>query len=343
MHVLLTIPKRWWAILLSTLLMQAAFGQTDISGKITDAQEGSPLPGARVVVVGASIGTYTDAEGSFFLTVPSEGAVLAISYLGYAEVEEAVAGRTVINVSLETDYNSLEEVVVTGYGSKKKLDVIGAISSVSSEDFEAQPITRVSDALQGRAAGVQVNSTDGSPGNNARIRIRGTNSITGSGAPLIVVDGVIGAGLGSLNPSDIESMQVLKDASATAQYGSRGANGVILITTKRGASVQPTVSFDAFWGLQSLPRKVPVVNGGTYARLINEQVAVGGGAPIFGDDALAVLDSSGGTDWQDEIYRGGTNALQQNYSVSFSGRKEGLSYYVSGNYVDHEGILINNF
>ncbi len=343
MHVIRTNLNRWWIMSFLTLWTHMVLGQVDITGTITDAQQGTPLAGAKVLVIDSYLGTYTDENGAFSLTVPDLEGVLEISYLGYATLEEPISGRTNVPIRLEVSYNSLEEVVVTGYGAKKKLDVIGSIASVSSEDFKAQPITRVSDALQGRAAGVQINSTDGSPGNNARIRIRGTNSITGSGSPLIVLDGVIGASLGSINPGDIESMQVLKDASATAQYGSRGANGVILITTKRGASSQPTVSLDAFWGLQYLPRKIDVVDGGTYARLVNEQLAVGGSTPLFNDAALAVLDSSGGTDWQDEIYRTGTEALQQNYTFSFSGKKNDLSYFISGNYVDHEGILINNF
>ncbi|MEM7654852.1 MAG: SusC/RagA family TonB-linked outer membrane protein, partial [Bacteroidota bacterium] len=327
------------------LLGSAVFGQVAIKGMVKNAEDGTALTGARVIVLGQNIGVFADDNGAFSLTVPSVNAKLEVSYFGFASQSISLDGQTDLTIELKPDFSSLDEVVVVGYGTKKKVDITGSISPITSDDFEAQPLTRVSDALQGRAAGVQVNSTDGSPGNNARIRIRGTNSITGPGGPLVVVDGVIwdvGANLGSINPSDIQAIQVLKDASSTALYGSRGANGVILVTTKSGKRGKPQVNFDAFWGLQSLPRKIDVVNGGEYARLINEQLAVGGGAPAFDETALAALDSSGGTDWQDEIYRRGTDALQQNYALSISGKKDGLSYFISGNRVSHEGILINN-
>ncbi|MEM6767718.1 MAG: SusC/RagA family TonB-linked outer membrane protein, partial [Bacteroidota bacterium] len=342
---LLSTFKRW-VFLLALFLPTLAFSQIKISGKVTNAKEGEPISGATVRLLGGTTGAFTDNEGSFTLEVPSKESILQVSYFGFSPQEVTVGDKVSFSFSLEEDFASLDEVVVVGYGSKKKVDITGAISSISDKDFKAQPLTRVSDALQGRAAGVQVNSTDGNPGNNARIRIRGTNSITGPGGPLVVVDGVIwdvGAGLGSINPADIQSLQVLKDASATALYGSRGANGVILVTTKAGGSAQPKVSFDAFWGLQYLPNKIDVVDGGTYARLVNEQLAVGGGAPVFGSDRIAELDASGGTDWQDEIYREGTDALQQNYAVSFSGKTGKLGYYISANYVDQEGILLNNF
>ncbi|MEM6345923.1 MAG: TonB-dependent receptor [Bacteroidota bacterium] len=338
-----TLLRRCWAILFPILAFQTATGQLEISGTITNAEEGNPIAGASITVLGEAIGAFSDEQGKFALSVASEESEIIISYFGFAKQQIKIGAQRVFNINLEPDYSSLEEVVVVGYGAKKKVDITGSISSVSQDDFEAQPITRVSDILQGRTAGVQINNTNGSPGNNARIRIRGTNSITGSGNPLIVLDGVIGASLGAINPADIQSMQVLKDASATALYGSRGANGVILVTTKSGQNGKTNVNFDAFWGLQSLPKKINIVDAATYAGLINEQLAVGGAAPVFDEETIAELEASGGTDWQDEIYRSGSEALLQNYSVSFSGKKDGLGFFISGNLVDNQGILINNY
>ncbi|WNJ19108.1 TonB-dependent receptor [Pontibacter sp. G13] len=343
MSATLKLPKFIWAFILPFLVVQSVFGQIQVNGTVTDSEEGTPLTGATVLLVGGTTGAFTDDQGNFTLEVPAQSSELEISYIGYATQRITVGNQTSIKIQLAADYSSLDEVVVVGYGTKKKVDITGSISSVSQDDFEAQPITRVSDILQGRTAGVQINNTNGSPGNNAKIRIRGTNSITGSGNPLIVLDGVIGASLGAINPADIQTIQVLKDASATALYGSRGANGVVLVTTKQGTQNKTSVNFDAFWGMQSLPKKIDVVDGATYATLVNEQLALDGSAPAFSEADIQMLADSGGTDWQDEIYRSPSEALQQNYSVSFSGKKDGLGYFISGNIVNNEGMLVNNY
>ncbi|MEM6769821.1 MAG: TonB-dependent receptor plug domain-containing protein, partial [Bacteroidota bacterium] len=211
--------------LLTTALLLASpillLAQITVTGTILDADNGEPLIGASVLLRGTSTGTVADLDGSFSITVPDESAVLVFSYTGFQGQEVTVGGQRSFDIKLAAG-ESLQEVIVVGYGSKKKMDVVGAISSLTPKDFEKQPVTQVTDVLQGRTAGVQVVNSSGSPGNNAKIRIRGTNSLTGSSNPLIVVDGVIGASLGALNPGDIQSMQVLKDASATAMYGSRG-------------------------------------------------------------------------------------------------------------------------
>ena len=238
---------------------------------------------------------------------------------------------------MEADVTSLDEVVVVGYGTQKKSDITGAISSISSEDFEAQPVQFTRQALQGRTAGVQVSSTSGAPGNTGVIKIRGVNSITNSGAPLVVIDGVLGAGLPSIHPSDIESIEVLKDASATALYGSRGANGVILITTKR-ATEQTVVTATTNFSFQSLQKKLDLLNGAQFAEVQNTAL----GMDVFSPAEISALQASGGTDWQDEIYRSGADALIQNYHLSASGKEGRIGYYLAGNIIGNEGILENS-
>lgn len=320
------------------MLPALGFSQIKVTGTVTDTDGGTPLIGVNVLIESTSIGTITDLDGAFSIDVPEKGDVLSFSYTGYATQTVTVGDQTTINIVLESESELLGEVIVVGYGSKRKEDLTGAIASLNSKDFEAQPMTRIEDALQGRTTGVQINNTNGSPGNNARIRIRGTNSITGGGNPLIVLDGIIGASLGAIAPEDIQNIQVLKDASATALYGSRGANGVLLITTKKGQSSGFQANLSTFWGFQELPRKVDIVDGATYARLVNAD----NGASIFSDEAIAELEQTGGTDWQDEIYRSGADALRQNYTLSFSGQKDNVNFYISGNVADNDGILLNN-
>jgi len=328
-------------LLLFSVLTITAYAQTTVTGTLTDAGDQTPLIGATILIKGTSGGTVTDFDGNYSVTVPGPDAVLVVSYTGYQGLEIPVEGRSQIDLTLSAG-QSLEEIIVVGYGTKKKSDLVGAISSLSREDFEKQPVTRVSDALQGRTAGVQISNTNGSPGNNAKIRIRGTNSITGNSDPLIVVDGIInGASLGSLNPGDIENIQVLKDASATAIYGSRGANGVILVTTRRGEG-EARINFASFFGFQSLPKKIDIVDPATYAGLVNEQLVTAGSPVAFSAADISALNNGGGTDWQDEIYRGGAEALNQNYTISASGEENGISFFVSGNVVQNEGILLNN-
>lgn len=334
--------KKLGALILLLGLTNCMYAQITVSGVITDIGDNSPLIGANVIVEGTTTGVATDIDGKYSISVPDGNAVLVISYLGYTTKNVPVNGQTTLNISLSEGID-FEEVVVVGYGgAKKKSDLTGSIASLSSEDFKAQPMTRVENALQGRTAGVQVSNTNGSPGNNAKIRIRGTNSITGSGSPLIVLDGIIGASLGAIDPNDIASMEVLKDASATALYGSRGSNGVILVTTKKGRKEGTQIGLSTFIGFQSLPKKIDIVNGADYARLINEQLAVGGSAPAFDEAAIAELETSGGTDWQDAIYRSGSEALTQNYTLSASGKKDKVGFYISGNSVNNDGILLNN-
>ncbi|MGB5436527.1 MAG: TonB-dependent receptor plug domain-containing protein, partial [Maribacter sp.] len=219
-------------ILFALMGFQHLHAQNTVTGTITDEND-QPVPGANIVVQGTTNGTQTDFDGNFTIEVTPED-VLVISYLGYITQNITIGNQTIIDVKLQTDQQQLDEVVVIGYGTSKKSDVTGAVTQVTAKSFENQPLTRVEDALQGRAAGVTV-AGSGQPGDGMKVRIRGVNSITGDNDPLVVVDGVFGGDLRTLNPNDIQSIEVLKDASALAIYGSRGSNGVILVTTKKGS------------------------------------------------------------------------------------------------------------
>jgi TonB-dependent starch-binding outer membrane protein SusC len=316
-----------------------------IAGTVTD-EKGEGLPGVSVVVKGTQRGTATTANGAYSINVASESDILVFSFVGYLSKEVAVGDRKKIDVSLTTDTKALEEVMVVGYGTQKKSDLTGSVSSVKGSDLTRLPTQRVDQALQGRAAGVMVQNTDGAPGGNATIRVRGGNSITGGNNALVVVDGIQGINISTINPNDIESLEVLKDASATAIYGARGANGVILITTKRGASGKAVFNYGFSMGVQNLSHKLDLMNAGDYARKSNAWAATQNGtasAPIqpvipFTTEQIAKLDASGGTDWQNELYRSGK---MQNHQLSVSGGSESARYFVSAGYMNQQGIVLN--
>jgi TonB-dependent SusC/RagA subfamily outer membrane receptor len=238
----------------------------------------------------------------------------------------------------------LKDVVVVGYGTQRKSDITGAISSIKGSDLTQLSTQRVDQALQGRAAGVMVLNTDGAPGGNTTIRVRGSNSINGGNNALIVIDGLQGGNLNSLNPNDIESIEVLKDASATAIYGAQGANGVVLITTKLGKKGKPVISYNYSYGVSKLRKKLDVMNAADFAKTINAAVLTqnGSGAtpvPIFSEAEIQNYEKNGGTDWQDVIYR---TAPIQNHELSISGGTDNMKYLVSGGYLNQQGILINS-
>ena len=316
--------------------------QRAISGKITDAND-EPIAGANVTVKGTIVGTTTDTDGKYKLTVPSGANTLVVSFIGYLTQEVIIGNQSVINVVLESDIQALSEIVVVGYGQQRKSDITGAISSVKGRELVQLPMQRVDQALQGRAAGVLVLNTAGAPGANTTIRVRGMNSINGGNNALIVVDGLQGANLNALNPNDIESIEILKDASATAIYGSRGANGVILITTKSGKKGKPTIDYSFSYGSQTIRHKLELMGAADYAITRNANRATdnasGVPVPIFTDTQIAELRSGGGTDWQDVIYR---TAPISNHQLTISGATENMKYLVSGGYLDQQGILINS-
>ncbi|MDD4690565.1 MAG: TonB-dependent receptor plug domain-containing protein, partial [Eubacteriales bacterium] len=230
-----------------------------VTGTVKDAT-GYYIPGASVLLQGTTIGTVTNAQGEFILQNVPENAILHVSFLGYEPQNISVAGQTSIHVVLIEDTQSLEELVVIGYGTTKRANTVGSISKITAKDMVERPIARIENALQGQMAGVSVRSTSGKPGADIEIRVRGAASITGESRPLYVVDGVPLESLQGINPNDIESIDVLKDAASAAIYGSRGSNGVVLITTKRGKSGTPTISLNAYYGVGSLERKVDVLS-----------------------------------------------------------------------------------
>ncbi|TLV03360.1 SusC/RagA family TonB-linked outer membrane protein [Dyadobacter luticola] len=327
---------RYLFVLALLLCFGLARGQSKITGKVVDAKDNSGIPGVNIIIKGTSTGTVTDTDGNYSLNVPDNNAVIVFSFTGYTSQEVTVSGKSVIDINLEPSSKLLSEVVVVGYGTRKKSDLTGSVSQVGTKDFKDQPVTRLEEALQGRASGVLVSKSSGTPGGDIKVRIRGVNSITGNNQPLVVVDGIIGFTMSSVNPNDIESMEVLKDASATAIYGSRGSNGVILITTKKGTD-KPRVDLDVFTGISTVPKYIPILGAADFARIENSRRARTGGSPVFTDSDIAALQASGGTDYQRALFRTGkTNNIQ----VSTSGKSGKVTYYVSGNYMKQDGIVI---
>ena len=309
----------------------------------TDANEA--LPGVNVLEKGTTNGTVTDVDGKFSINV-SANSVLVFSFIGMRNQEITVGERTQLDVTLQTDITQLGEVVVVGYGTQKKSDLTGAVSSVPIGEIRNVPVTRADQMLQGRVSGVQITQTNAEPGGNISIRIRGTNSINSGNQPLFVVDGFpISGDLNSINPGDIETMDVLKDASATAIYGSRGANGVVMITTKRGKADQNSISFEVYTGVQTVRKKYDLMDAQEFGAYLNDVQTrnnqENGTTTALPYPTQADLDALGkGTDWQDEIFR---SAPIRNYQLGFNGGSNGTRYNVSMNYFDQEGIIINSF
>ena len=306
-----------------------------IRGSVTDS-EGLPIPGASVTDTDGNYGTMTDEDGNFTLDV-HEKSTLLFSCLGYNTQKMRVHHhKSEYHISLDEDKAMLRGVVVVGYGSARKSDLTGSISSVNSETFKNQPVRKIADILQGRSAGVEVTSTSGMPGAGAKIRIRGTTSINKSSDPLYVVDGIIStSGLDGINPNDIESLQVLKDASSTAIYGSRGANGVVLVNTRGGKEGKASITFDAKIGLSQIRKDYDLLNPYEYALALND---IRGVNTISQADLEAYKSGAKGIDWINLMTR---NALSQDYNMSISGGNNSVRYLISGNALDQEAVNIN--
>lgn len=330
-----------------------------VTGTVYD-EKGTSLPGVGVKVKGTNTATSTNIEGKYSISVPSNTATLVFSFIGTKTQEVLVGAKTVVNVNLLPLTNDLSDVVVIGYGSVRKADVTSSISSVSEKDIKNLPVAGIDQALQGKVAGVSVTNNGGQPGGGVSVRVRGITSVNGN-EPLYVIDGVplqaqsnsldqsvLGGGSGqtgqsvlaTLNPQDIESIDILKDASAQAIYGSRGANGVVLVNTKRGKSGQGKITYDVYYGIQEIPKKLDVMNLQQYATyansLVSEIRAAGGAADTIAEfKNPAVLGH--GTDWQDEIYQQGRIISHQ---LSFSGGADKTNYYISGGYFDQKGTLV---
>lgn len=312
----------------------------NVRGRVTADGSSEALPGVNVIIKGTQQGTTTNANGEYQLSVPDGNTTLTFSYIGYVTQEINVANRTTLNLALQSDERSLNEVVVVGYGTQRKVETTGAIASIKAADLVQTPVANVAQGLQARVAGVQVNQNTGAPGGNISVRIRGTNSINGNSEPLYVVDGIQisnGGGindvspLSTINPNDIESVEILKDASASAIYGSRAANGVVLITTKRGKSGATRVTFDSYYGVQKTAKTLPVLNAAEFAQLENE---------VFKNKFYPDPASLGeGVNWQNIIFR---EAPIQNHQLSINGGNDKTQLALSANYFDQKGIIINS-
>lgn len=312
-----------------------------ITGTVKDV-EGLPLIGASVQVKGSTSGVITDLDGAFSLSVPDDATTLVISYIGFSVQEVEIGNRSMIEIVMTENASVLDEVVVVGYGTVKKSDLTGAVSSISGADLSEVATSNVLDQAQGRLAGVDIVQANGSPGSPLNIRIRGNRSISANNNPLFVIDGIpTTQGIDDFNPADIESMEVLKDASAVAIYGSRGANGVILITTKRGKEGKATIGYNGYYGLKQQIENLDKMNGRQFA----EYVRVANGLAIddasqdvafLGQQLAENLQNGIETDWLDEVYRTGT---QQEHQLSASGGSQNINYYISGSYYLEEGLL----
>ncbi|MHA4809602.1 SusC/RagA family TonB-linked outer membrane protein [Flavitalea flava] len=323
----------------------------EIKGKIIIA-DGSPLSGVSVSVKGTSQGAATDINGEFHLSLPPGKDTLVVTHIGYLSELVALRGRSSVDIHLKEDKNELSQVMVIGYGTTKKSDLTGSVVSVKADELKAVPATSLDQALQGRAAGVQVTQISGKPGAETSIRIRGTSSINAGNEPLYVIDGMLissdGAdlttgvtrgprmgALSSINPSDIESIEILKDASATAIYGSRGANGVVLITTKRGRSGLGSINIEAYHGVQQVANKLKLLDAAQFGAFVNDAQINAGQTPIY----VNPKNLGKGTDWQGELFR---NAPMSNYQLSLSGGDDKTKYSLSGNYFAQDGIIISS-
>lgn len=333
------------------LLLSVGYAQAQdvqVSGTVAD-ETGSPLPGVTILLKGTTKGTTTDLDGKYSISGPATG-VLVFSFIGYTPLEETIGNRSQINVSLSPDLADLEEVVVVGYGSVKKSQLTGAISSVGNKEIQELPITDARQALQGRAAGVDVTQAGSKPGSAPQVRIRGRRSFNASNEPLYVVDGIptVG-GLQDINPSDITSMEVLKDASATAIYGSRGSNGVVLITTKRGNVGKTVVSVDSYYGINKELGRIDVFNGPEFAEYKRESRRATGNYPegpatadadakIFEPVELEGIASGRSIDYPAGLMRTGNI---QSHQIGVSGGSEKTTFFISANYFKDVGIIYN--
>ena len=348
------VPTRCWSVLLALLLTTGfTYAQTTISGTVTDGESGEELPGVNVVVKGTTTGTITSIDGKYNLSVPADAETLVFSSVGFTSEDVAINNQSTIDMVMMPDIQSLSEVVVVGYGTQDKRDVTAAIASLDEQAIQRIPTASPVEAMQGQVAGVDILQGGGRPGQNSSVRIRGRRSLTAGNEPLYVVDGIPltgGGGISDINPNDITSLEVLKDAAATSIYGSRGANGVILVTTRRGQAGETVVSYDGFYGITEVLNKVDMMNGAEFAQLRREsrridpetgQVAWDGVIPddnLVFDDPVEIesIEQGRSTDWQDLVLQQG---YRTNHQLGVRGGSEKTQFNVSLNYFDEEGII----
>lgn len=331
-------------LILMLVFSAAVNAQITVSGTVSDSN--GPIPGVNIIVKGTKTSTVSNFDGTYTLQSVPANSILVFSFIGYKTYEVSVNNKTKIDALLEENLNDLKEVVVVGYGTVKRADLTGAVSTVSSTAISQSVATTIDQVLQGRAAGVQIQQNSGTPGGSSSVRIRGISSITGSNEPIYVIDGVIIDGntgslnsnpLAGINPNDIASIDILKDASATAIYGSRAANGVIMVTTKTGRKGDLTLNFDSYVGWQQMPKELQVLNLREYGTLKNTRADLG---IVQRDNAFIRPDLLGeGTNWQDELFQ---TALIQNYNLSASGGSDNTTYALGMSYFDQEGTIIGS-
>jgi TonB-linked SusC/RagA family outer membrane protein len=340
------LTKTIGILFLLCLIPVWAFSQSiTVKGSVKD-QSGEPIVGASVLQKGTTgNGTISDLDGNFTLKVPSNS-VIQVSFIGYKTTDVPVNGKTQLSVTLKEDTELLDEVVVVGYGQMKRSDLTGSVVSVSDAAIKKSVTTSIDQVLQGRAAGVQIQANSGTPGASTAIRIRGINSLNATNQPIFVIDGVVvdsstddenSNPLSNINPSDIVSMDVLKDASATAIYGARASNGVIMVTTKRGQAGEATITYDGYVGWQSMPKHLDMMNLQEYATHHNNRAEAG---IVAQSNAFIRPDLLGeGTDWQDELFR---NALMTSHNISITGGNDRVTYAFSGGYLNQDGIALGS-
>jgi len=347
----ISIKKKSRITLKEEIPLQIVIDGIEITGRVTSSEDKESLPGVNVVVKGTSTGTITDVDGQYKIDVPNEEAILVFSSVGFTSQEITVGTRTSIDIYLVPDITQLEEIVVTGYGEMKRGDLTTAQVTVGSEQIQETVNTTIEQAIQGRAAGVYVTQNSGQPGGGMSVNIRGISSISGSNEPLYVIDGVqyqqndiVSYGSASssnpiagLNPSDIENIEILQGPSATAIYGSRATNGVVMITTKRGKKGETKVNYDFLYSLQEKPNPQPVMDLPQYAEMYYtiRTIYGGEGPDEFSNPALL----GPGTDWQDELFK--TAALQK-HQISLSGGSEKTTFYLSGEFFNQDGVAIGS-
>ncbi|MBN2812531.1 MAG: SusC/RagA family TonB-linked outer membrane protein, partial [Bacteroidales bacterium] len=308
---------------------ETAMQPITVTGKVVD-QEGIALPGVYVVLQGTNTGVVTDANGNYSIQVPSADASLEFSYIGFLKETVAVAGQSVVDVTLMADVTALEEVVVIGYGTQRKEAVTGSVASVDADIIQDIPAANITQSLQGRISGVEMSQVSTKPGSAMQVRIRGIRSVNATNDPLVVLDGIpFGGNIGDINPNDIKSIDILKDASATAIYGSRGANGVILVTTNKGTKGQKAqVSYNGYYGLKKVFAPYPMMNAAEFSALRDA-------AGIYETDGLHE-DRSLDTDWQDLFYRNGS---VNNHDLTISGGTETGAYSFSAGYLNEKAVI----
>ncbi|TKG97387.1 TonB-dependent receptor [Puteibacter caeruleilacunae] len=330
-------------ILCPTLMWAQNF---KVSGVVVDANDGTPIPGVSIVEKGTTIGGVTDFDGKYSINVSSGNATLVYTFIGYTPVEIAMKGRKVIDVKLEQGVYALEEVVAIGYGSAKRKELTGAVSSVDMDELQKVPVSNVSEALQGRVAGLQITTADGQPGADIYFRVRGGNSITQDNTPLIIIDGFAGGDLSAVDPSDIASIDVLRDVASTAIYGASGANGVILVTTKSAKEGNVKVTYNGYVSHKKLTNSIDLMNPLEYAQLQYEIWGTGDDAAMFEerfgawDELESIYGDREGVDWLEEVF--GDGAYIQNHSVNVSGGTKAASYNLALSHADDDGIQLNS-